>query len=62
MEKHAWDAIERFHPADDDLDKLKADLDMVALEVIRLRIQNLIPICFGTPEKEIDAKPFEGYF
>lgn len=60
MEKHAWEAIEKFHPADDDFDKLKEELEMVAPEVIRLFIQNLIPVCFGTPAKEVVAQTFEG--
>lgn len=60
MEKHAQDAIEKFHPADDDFDKFKEELEIVCAEVIRLNIQNLIPICFGTPTKELVPETFEG--
>lgn len=60
MEKSAWDAIEKFHPADDDFDKLKEEIELVCAEVIRLNIQNVIPICFGTPAKEVKVQTFEG--
>ena len=56
LEKTLWEAIESYHPIDGDIDELEDLSDLIAPEIIKIKLNNLIPKCFGTPRKPVDDK------
>lgn len=61
MERSVWEAIESYHPIEGDFDELLKLIDLVAEEVIQIKLNNLIPNCFGTPRKPVEDKIPDAY-